>query len=76
MRKYSIDLPVTQIMIGDALGLSNEHVCRILGKLANDGVIEINHHTLKVLDQTALAREAGADPDCLVFGGSPLPVAA
>ena len=76
MRKYSIDLPVTQIMIGDALGLSNEHVCRILGKLASDGVIEINHHTLKVLDQTALAREAGADPDSLVFGGSPLPVAA
>ena len=76
MRKYSIDLQVTQIMIGDALGLSNEHVCRVLGKLANDGVIEINHHTLKVLDQTALVREAGADPDSLLFGGSPLPVAA
>ena len=76
MRKYSIDLPVTQIMIGDALGLSNEHVCRILGKLANDGVIEINHHTLKVLDQTTLAREAGANPDDFVFRESLLPVAA
>ncbi len=76
MRKYSIDLPVTQIMIGDALGLSNEHVCRILGKLACDGVIEINHHTLKVLDQTALARESGADLGSLVFGGSPQPLAA
>jgi CRP-like cAMP-binding protein len=76
MRKYSIDLPVTQIMIGDALGLSNEHVCRILGKLANDGVIEINNHTLKVLDQTALARETGADPGDFVFRESLLPVAA
>lgn len=76
MRKYSIDLPVTQIMIGDALGLSNEHVCRILGKLANDGVIEINHHTLKVLDQVVLAREAGADPNDFVFRESLLPVAA
>jgi hypothetical protein len=36
--------------LADALGLSNEHVCRIPGKLANGGVIEINHHALKVLD--------------------------
>lgn len=76
MRKYSIDLPVTQIMIGDALGLSNEHVCRILGKLANDKVIEINNHTLKVLDQAALTQEAGADPGDFVFHESLLPVAA
>ena len=76
MSKYSIDLPVTQIMIGDALGLSNEHVCRILGKLAKDRVIEISHHTLKVLNQVALSREAGADPKGQGFVGSPLPVAA
>lgn len=75
-RKYSIDLPVTQIMIGDALGLSNEHVCRVLGKLAHDGVIEINNHTLKVLDQAALAREAGADPKDFVLRESLLPIAA
>jgi len=75
-RKYSIDLPVTQMMIGDALGLSNEHVCRVLGKLASDGVIEINNHTLKVLDRAALTREAGADPRDFVFHESPLPVAA
>jgi CRP/FNR family transcriptional regulator, anaerobic regulatory protein len=74
--QYSIDLPVTQIMIGDALGLSNEHVCRILGKLANDGIIEVVHHTLKILDRKALAREAGADPRLPVFAGIPLPVAA
>jgi CRP/FNR family transcriptional regulator, anaerobic regulatory protein len=76
MRKCSIDLPVTQIMIGDALGLSNEHVCRVLRKLAHDNVIEINNHTLKVLDQAALAREAGADPHDFVFRESLLPVAA
>lgn len=76
MRKCSIDLPVTQMMIGDALGLSNEHVCRILGKLANDKVIEINNHTLKVLDQAALSREAGADPKDFIVRESQLPVAA
>jgi hypothetical protein len=63
-------------MIGDALGLSNEHVCRVLGKLANDGVIELNNHTLKVLDQTALARETGADINDFIVGESLLPVAA
>ena len=76
MRKYSIDLPVTQIMIGDALGLSNEHVCRILGKLANDKVIEINNHTLKVLDQAALSREAGVDSSDFVYRESLLPAVA
>jgi CRP/FNR family transcriptional regulator, anaerobic regulatory protein len=75
-RAYSIDLPVTQIMIGDALGLSNEHVCRVLGKLAGDGVIELSHHTLKVLDQAALAREAGTDTRDFVTRESLLPVAA
>jgi CRP/FNR family transcriptional regulator, anaerobic regulatory protein len=75
-REYSIDLPVTQMMIGDALGLSNEHVCRILGKLANDKVIEINNHTLKVLDQAALTREAGTDPKDIIVRAHQLPVAA
>jgi len=75
-REYSIDLPVTQMMIGDALGLSNEHVCRILGKLANDKVVEINNHTLKVLDQAALSREAGADPKDFIVRESQLPAAA
>lgn len=75
-RGYSIDLPVTQIMIGDALGLSNEHVCRVLGKLAGDGVIEINNHTLKVLDQAALAREAGTDARPIVLREGALPIAA
>ena len=75
-REYSIDLPVTQIMIGDALGLSNEHVCRVLGKLAGDGVIEINNHTLKVLDQAALAREAGTEARPLVPRQGSLPIAA
>lgn len=74
--QYSIDLPVTQIMIGDALGLSNEHVCRILGKFASEGIIEVAHHTLKILDRKALAREAGADPGLPAFSGNPLPVAA
>ncbi len=55
----SLELPVTQVMIGDALGLSNEHVCRVIGKLAEAGVIGFAGQTLEVLDQHALLREAG-----------------
>jgi CRP/FNR family transcriptional regulator, anaerobic regulatory protein len=76
LNKYTIDLPVTQLMIGDALGLSNEHVCRVLGKLAKDRVIEVAHHTLKVLDPAALAREAGAEVNIPFPARNALPVAA
>jgi CRP/FNR family transcriptional regulator, anaerobic regulatory protein len=58
-----INLPLTQIMIGDALGLSNEHVCRMLSKLAQDRVVEVNRSTLRVRDAARLMAEAGIDPD-------------
>ncbi len=53
-----LELPITQIMIGDALGLSNEHVCRVLGKLADSGLISLNRNVLEVLDREALMQEA------------------
>jgi CRP/FNR family transcriptional regulator, anaerobic regulatory protein len=56
-----LELPVTQIMIGDSLGLSNEHVCRTLAKLAEDGVIELSRNALCILNPIAIAREAGRD---------------
>jgi CRP/FNR family transcriptional regulator, anaerobic regulatory protein len=59
----AMELPITQVMIGDALGLSNEHVCRTLAKLAEDGVLELSHRALRVLDAEALAEEAGGDAD-------------
>jgi CRP/FNR family transcriptional regulator, anaerobic regulatory protein len=62
-----INLPLTQIMIGDALGLSNEHVCRMLSKLAQDGIVEINRNTLRVRNAARLMAEAGFDPGDDVF---------
>jgi CRP/FNR family transcriptional regulator, anaerobic regulatory protein len=67
VRNSSLELPVTQIMIGDALGLSNEHVCRVLGKLTTDGLIAFDRHTLEVLDEEALIQEAGMDVDDHLF---------
>jgi CRP-like cAMP-binding protein len=76
IRNYSIELPLTQTMIGDALGLSNEHVCRILGKLADIGVVEIDNRELHVLDQKTLMREAGMDSGGFAFQDQLLPAAA
>jgi CRP-like cAMP-binding protein len=56
-----LNLPLTQIMIGDALGLSNEHVCRTLAKLADDGVVAHDRHMLTVRDPRLLAKEAGME---------------
>ena len=72
----TLQLPVTQMMIGDALGLSNEHVCRMLAKLAGDGIIELERHAIKVLDTWALAREAGLDHDVFVPPREHAPLAA
>jgi len=58
-----LELPITQIMIGDALGLSNEHVCRILGKLADAGTISFSRNVLQVLDKGALVQEAGLEAE-------------
>ena len=62
-------------MIGDALGYKRACLPGA-GKLAGDGVIEINNHTLKVLDQAALAREAGTEARPLVHRQGSLPIAA
>jgi CRP/FNR family transcriptional regulator, anaerobic regulatory protein len=62
-----LELPITQIMIGDALGLSNEHVCRVFGKLAHDGIIAFNRHMLEVVDQAGLLKAAGMELDELFF---------
>jgi CRP/FNR family transcriptional regulator, anaerobic regulatory protein len=56
-----IGLPLTQVMIGDALGLSNEHVCRMLSKLEKDGIVEISRNTLRVPSIARLMSEAGID---------------
>ena len=55
------DLPLSLAMIADALGLSCEHVCRTLAKLAEDGVVELKRQSLHVLDSYALARDACID---------------
>jgi CRP-like cAMP-binding protein len=70
------NLPITQIMIADALGLSNEHVCRTLGKLTEQGILEFDRHVMKVLNPYALAVAAGMDTSEIPRIASPVMAAA
>ena len=49
-REDEIPLPLTQEHIGDALGLTNVHVNRMLRELREDGVLVLKNGMLRLLD--------------------------
>src|SRR5215831_1694353 len=53
--KLKFELPFSQEVLGDALGLSVPHLNRTLAKLRVDGLIAINRHEVEFLDLDALA---------------------
>ena len=55
------DLPLTQEVIADALGLTPVHVNRILQRLRSEGLIELKGGVLDIPDAAALGRAAGFD---------------
>ncbi|HLI10031.1 MAG TPA: Crp/Fnr family transcriptional regulator [Alphaproteobacteria bacterium] len=52
-------LPLTQEIIGDALGLSSVHISRTLTKMRREGVVETRPGAVAVRDPDALARLTG-----------------
>jgi len=54
----TIPLPLTQEEIGDATGLTSVHVNRMMRGLVQDGIIERNGGTMRLLDERRLASEA------------------
>lgn len=56
-----VPLPLTQEHIGDALGLTNVHVNRMLRELREDGVLVLKNGVLRLLDRGRLAEIAGDD---------------
>ena len=66
----SLEFPLTQENIGDALGLTAVHVCRTLRALSKEGVVCAGRKGLVVRDRAALAEIAGAEPE---FGEEALP---
>lgn len=61
-RGYACDLPITQVELADALGLSNVHVNRTLQELRGDGLIDLGGGILVVRDWDRLEAAAEFDP--------------
>ncbi len=59
------DLPLTQIVLGDALGLTPVHVNRVLGRLRTLGIMELSGGVLTISDPPRLALIAGFDDNYL-----------
>jgi CRP-like cAMP-binding protein len=62
----SYQLPLTQELIGDMLGLSGPHVSRMLRLMREEGMIAIEGHRVTVQDIESLALLAGFDGDYLL----------
>lgn len=62
----SYDLPLTQELMADALGLSVPHVNRTLKRLRDDGLISIEGHRLTFDDVEKLSRHVDFDRTYLV----------
>ena len=56
-----ISLPLTQEHIGDALGLTNVHVNRMLRELREEGVLVLKGGVLRILDPGRLVALVGSD---------------
>jgi CRP-like cAMP-binding protein len=59
------ELPLTQVVLGDALGLTAVHVNRVLRKLRLSGVMELTSGSLIIADIAKLAAVAGFDDNYL-----------
>lgn len=55
----TIDLPLSQAHIGQALGLTDVHVCRKLRLLREQKIIRLANHKLEIMDPASLIAAAG-----------------
>ena len=58
----SCALPLTQIQLGEALGISDVHLNRTLQKLRAEGLVEFKKRRLTILDWEGLKEAAEFDP--------------
>lgn len=57
----TIQLPLSQGQIGQALGLTYVHVCRMLQILREQEIVKLANHRLEVIDPEALMATAGIE---------------
>jgi CRP-like cAMP-binding protein len=65
VRDTTIDLPLTQTELGDALALSTVHVNRVLMKMRHHSLITFRNQQLTLHNPEILRRLAGFDPGYL-----------
>ena len=68
----SFDLPLTQNILGDALGLSAVHVSRLISELRAEGVVQWSGGRIDILDWRRLAEIAEFDPTYLRLQSEPV----
>lgn len=61
----SFELPLTQPVLGDVLGLSTVHVNRLVSEMRTDGLVRWSHFQVEILDWDRLAASAEFDPTYL-----------
>jgi CRP-like cAMP-binding protein len=71
VRDFRFTLPVTQMELGEALGLSAVHVNRTLQQLRSEGLFTWQNQEIEILDWTALQRRASFDPRYLHLAKEP-----
>jgi len=68
----TFDLPLTQAVLGDALGLSTVHVSRLISELRGEGVINWSGGRIDILDWRRMAEIAEFDPTYLRLQSDPV----
>ena len=60
-RDDEIELPLSQVVLADALGMTPVHINRMLQNLRRSGAIELKRGVLRISDPAALTRVSGFD---------------
>ena len=68
-RSLTIEMPLLQLDIADAVGLTPIHVNRMLQQLRSQGLIQSSHHSLTISDLPKLQRHACFDETYLRLAG-------
>lgn len=68
-------LPLTQVELGDTLGLTPVHVNKVLQEFRRRGLLTMEHRVLNVLNLDGLRSIAAFNNDYLQLGGAPEEVA-
>ena len=68
----AFELPLTQTVLADALGLSSVHVNRVLQEIRGDGLIRSEGRTVRILDWEGLRAAGEFDPAYLHLAAAPV----